>query len=60
VDPAERVAIYQQVQKLMAEELPYLYLWYPVDHVVYETSLHLPKGSYGVKGLYTDQWYVSR
>jgi peptide/nickel transport system substrate-binding protein len=30
-DPAERARIYEQWQRLVAEELPYLYLWWPFE-----------------------------
>lgn len=57
---ADRVQIYDQAQELLADELPYLYLWYPVDVVVHQKKLHVPAGNYAVKGLYTNEWYVER
>jgi len=30
-DPAQRARIYEQWQRLVAEELPYLYLWWPLE-----------------------------
>ncbi|GAB6876215.1 peptide-binding protein [Thermaerobacter litoralis] len=56
----ERKAIYAEAQALMAEELPYLYLWWPESIVVYNKALHVPPGSYAVKGLYVDEWYKTR
>lgn len=57
---ADRVSIYNDAQELMAEELPYLYLWYPVGIVVHQKNLHMPGGNEAVKGLYSNEWYVSR
>ncbi len=30
-DPAQRAAVYKQFQELVAEELPYIYLWWPFE-----------------------------
>jgi len=30
-DPGRRAAIYKQFQELVAEELPYIYLWWPFE-----------------------------
>lgn len=55
----ERVNIYNEAQELMAEELPYIYLWYPKGIVAVNKRLHTPEGNFAVKGLYTNEWYVS-
>ncbi len=40
VDPEERKKIYSDVQKILAEELPYMYLWYPHNIVVMNERVH--------------------
>lgn len=56
----ERRAIYAEAQALMAEELPYLYLWWPQGIVVHNKKLHVPPGRFAVKALYVDEWYKVR
>lgn len=40
IDVAERKLIYSEVQKILAEELPYIYLWYPHNIVVMNQRVH--------------------
>ncbi|ADU50800.1 extracellular solute-binding protein family 5 [Thermaerobacter marianensis DSM 12885] len=56
----ERTALYAEAQRLMADELPYLYLWWPENIVVHNKALKVPPGSFAVKALYVDQWYKTR
>ncbi len=54
----ERVQIYNDAQALMAEELPYLYLWYPTIGVVTQKSLVVPKTTYIVAENNITDWIV--
>ncbi|MEW6323818.1 MAG: ABC transporter substrate-binding protein, partial [Nitrospirota bacterium] len=38
-DPAERRAIYGELQRIVADDLPYVSLWYPNNVVVLKTRV---------------------
>jgi peptide/nickel transport system substrate-binding protein len=40
LDVQERKKIYSEIQKILAEELPYIYLWYPHNIVVMNKRVH--------------------
>lgn len=39
LNPEERKAIYSEVQKILAEDLPYIFLWYPYNIVVMDEHI---------------------
>ncbi|WP_061808997.1 ABC transporter substrate-binding protein [Rossellomorea vietnamensis] len=58
-DPAERVEIYKQAQEHMAENLPYIYLWYPQELSVRSKRLHgVPDIYFGGTLHYINEWWV--
>ncbi|MBB6453745.1 peptide/nickel transport system substrate-binding protein [Salirhabdus euzebyi] len=58
-DPAERKEIYDQVQVHMAENLPYLYLWYPQALSVRSDRLqNVPDLHFGGTLHYINEWWV--
>ena len=52
IDPQSRVAKYNEVQKIVQKELPYVFLWHTENYAVYR------KGVNGFK-LYADGRYSS-
>ncbi|ULO09057.1 ABC transporter substrate-binding protein [Paenibacillus sp. 19GGS1-52] len=54
----ERVKIYNQVQELTAEELPYLYLWNPNIAIATQKSLVVPPASIAVAENHVTEWTV--
>ncbi|WP_456273142.1 ABC transporter substrate-binding protein [Bacillus sp. AK031] len=58
-DPAERVEIYKQAQEHMAENLPYIYLWYPQELSVRSKRLQgVPDIYFGGTLHYINEWWV--
>lgn len=58
-DIEERKEIYIDAQKLMAEELPYLFLWYPQEAQVKVDKLKgVPDLSFGDTLHYINEWYL--
>lgn len=56
----ERVKIYQEMQKLTAEELPYLYLWYPQAIIASSKKLTLPNTSFIVAEDHIVEWTMTK
>lgn len=57
-DVEERKEIYIKAQKLMAEELPYIFLWYPQEVMVRQKALKgVPDLAFGDALHYTNEWY---
>ncbi|MCR8629962.1 MULTISPECIES: ABC transporter substrate-binding protein [Paenibacillus] len=56
----ERVKIYNDVQTLTAEELPYLYLWYPTMAVATQKSLTVPKTTFIVAEDHITEWTIQK
>ncbi len=56
----ERVKIYNDMQKLMAEELPYLYLWYPQAFISTTKKLQLPNTSVIVAEDHITEWTMTK
>ncbi|NOV04783.1 ABC transporter substrate-binding protein [Paenibacillus planticolens] len=54
----ERVKIYNDVQALTAEELPYLYLWYPTLAVATQKNLTVPKTTFIVAEDHISEWTI--
>jgi peptide/nickel transport system substrate-binding protein len=55
---SERKEIYIEAQKLMAEELNYIYLWYPQEIRVSQEKLKgLPDMAFGDSLHYVNEWY---
>ncbi|PID56729.1 ABC transporter substrate-binding protein [candidate division KSB3 bacterium] len=59
LDLGERKKIYSNVQKILAEELPYVYLWYPHNIVVMNERVHgftvYPDGDFAsIKDVWVD------
>ncbi|MGM8215867.1 ABC transporter substrate-binding protein [Bacillaceae bacterium W0354] len=60
-DPDERKVIYDQVQEHMAENLPYIYLWYPKALSVKSDRLqNVPDLHFGGTLHYINEWSVSK
>jgi peptide/nickel transport system substrate-binding protein len=58
-DPEERVAVYDKVQEHMAENLPYMYLWYPQELSIRNTRLQdVPDIYFGGSLHYINEWWV--
>lgn len=58
-DVEERKKIYIEAQKLMAEELPYLFLWYPQEAQVRVDELQgVPELTFGDSLHYINEWYI--
>ena len=59
-DPDERKEVYDKVQEHMAENLPYLYLWYPEEITLQNKRLNgIPEDiSYGFTLHYINEWWV--
>lgn len=58
-DVEERKKIYIEVQKLMAEELPYIFLWYPQEAQVRVDKLKgVPDLPFGDALHYIHEWYI--
>jgi peptide/nickel transport system substrate-binding protein len=58
-DVAERKEIYIEAQKLMAEELPYIFLWYPQEAQVKVDKLKgVPDLGFGDALHYIHEWYI--
>jgi peptide/nickel transport system substrate-binding protein len=56
---SERKEIYIEAQKLMAEELPYLFLWYPQEAQVRVDKLKgVPELAFGDALHYIHEWYI--
>lgn len=60
-EPEQRKAIYRQLQRYMADNLPYIFLWYPEEIDVISTSLQ------GVPALnmrdgmhYVQEWWLAK
>ncbi|GAA3410231.1 ABC transporter substrate-binding protein [Paenibacillus hodogayensis] len=56
----ERVKIYNDVQAMTAEELPYLYLWYPTLAVATQKKLTVPKTTFIVAEDHITEWTVQK
>jgi peptide/nickel transport system substrate-binding protein len=60
-DPGERQAVYHQIQGLLAEEVPYIFLWYPQEIRAVNKNLHgIPDIGYRDALQYTDEWYLEQ
>ncbi|MBN2355297.1 hypothetical protein JXO59_04250, partial [candidate division KSB1 bacterium] len=50
LDPGQRKLIYSEVQKILAEDVPYIYLWYPHNVVVMKANVQgftpYPEGNF--------------
>ena len=58
-DVEERKGIYLDAQKLMADELPYMFLWYPQEAQVRVDKLKgVPELSFGDALHYIHEWYI--
>lgn len=60
-DPEERRGIYLELQNYMAETLPYLFLWYPMETAVRRANLEgVPESlGFGDSLHYIDEWWIS-
>jgi peptide/nickel transport system substrate-binding protein len=58
--PEERVKIYNEVQVMAAEELPYLYLWNPTIAIATSKNLVVPKTTYIVAEDHVTEWTVTK
>ena len=60
-DPEERRGIYLELQDYMAETLPYLFLWYPMETAVRRANLEgVPESlGFGDSLHYIDEWWIS-
>lgn len=60
-DPEERREIYLELQDYMAETLPYLFLWYPMETAVRRANLEgVPESlGFGDSLHYIDEWWIS-
>ncbi|MNI09931.1 Oligopeptide-binding protein AppA precursor [compost metagenome] len=56
----ERVKVYNDVQTMTAEELPYLYLWYPTLAVATQKKLTVPKTTFIVAEDHISEWTVQK
>lgn len=56
----ERVKVYNDVQAMTAEELPYLYLWYPTLAVATQKKLTVPKTTFIVAEDHISEWTVQK
>ena len=60
-DAQEQVLVYRQIQHLLAEELPYLYLWYPKVISVRNVRLGgMPEGNNALAYQYAAEWFVTK
>jgi peptide/nickel transport system substrate-binding protein len=60
-DPEERRAVYQEIQRLLAEEVPYIFLWYPQEiRAVNKNLKGIPEIGYRDALQYTDEWYLEQ
>jgi peptide/nickel transport system substrate-binding protein len=58
-DQEERAKIYKKVQEHMAENLPYIYLWYPQEISIRNKRLHdVPDIYFGGTLHYINEWWV--
>ncbi|WLD93054.1 ABC transporter substrate-binding protein [Alkalihalobacillus sp. AL-G] len=58
-DPDERAKIYKKAQEHMAENLPYIYLWYPQEISIRNKRLHgVPDVYFGGTLHYINEWWV--
>ncbi|MGI2327594.1 ABC transporter substrate-binding protein [Planococcus sp. YIM B11945] len=58
-DVEERKKVYVEAQKLMAEELPYIFLWYPQEAQVRANNLKgVPDMAFGDALHYIHKWYI--
>ena len=58
-DPTERAEIYREAQEYMAETLPYIYLWYPQELQLRNSSLQgVPDLYFGATLHYIYEWYL--
>ncbi|WP_281657771.1 ABC transporter substrate-binding protein [Halobacillus sp. Cin3] len=58
-DVEERKEIYTEAQKLMAEELPYMFLWYPQEVQVKRSDIDgVPELAFGDTLHYIQEWYM--
>ncbi|MDN7241652.1 ABC transporter substrate-binding protein [Planococcus sp. N028] len=59
-DVEERKKIYAEAQKLMSEELPYIFLWYPQEAQVRANNLKgVPDLAFGDALHYIHEWYIA-
>lgn len=57
---APRAAIYARIQSLIAQQLPYNFLWYPQDILAIQGNVHgVPNANIAVAADHVTQWYVS-
>lgn len=60
-DIEERKEIYTEAQEFMAEELPYLFLWYPQEAQVRINELQgVPELAFGDAIYYINEWYIEK
>lgn len=60
-DPDERQEIYYEVQKIMAETVPYQFMWYPQELQVRNNNLKgLPELQYREALQYVEEWWVEQ
>ncbi len=57
---ADRAEVYKKVQEYVAEELPYIYLWYPQEVQVRNKKLGgLSEIYFGANLNYINEWYIN-
>ncbi|CEG28711.1 ABC transporter substrate-binding protein [Bacillus sp. B-jedd] len=60
-DPAARGEVYKEMQQYMAENLPYLYLWYPEEIQIRNKKLKgVPDMYFGGALHYVNEWYIQQ
>lgn len=60
VKPTARKKVYDQVQALMARQLPLLYLFFPIRFDAMSSALHVPAVDYNIAVDHVSDWYVSK
>lgn len=60
-DSEERQDVYHEMQELLAEEVPYIFLWYPQEiRAVNKNLMGIPDIGYRDALQYTDEWYLEQ
>lgn len=55
-DVDERISIYKEFQKIVADELPYLYLWYPQEIRARQQGLQMPDVAVRASLQHINEW----
>jgi peptide/nickel transport system substrate-binding protein len=60
VQPAARKQVYNKMQTLMANQLPLLFLFYPIRFDAMTSNLHVPAVDYNIALNHMEDWWVQK